>query len=84
MSQPSSDQKSLLDVFDAEAFLDQVAPFIIGTPNAAYRQGVLMNLKTAKFMAEKVFAVELERDCCDLSAVFTPVVTADVTRSQGP
>mgnify|MGYP004304854617 CR=1 FL=1 len=34
MSQPSSDQKSPLDVFDAEAFLDQVAPFIIGVPNA--------------------------------------------------
>ena len=84
MSQPSSDQQSLLDVFDAEAYLDLVAPFIIGKPNAAYRQGVLMNLKTAKFMAEKVYAVELERDCCDLSAVFTPVTTADVSRSQEP
>tara|TARA_B100001093_G_C26173767_1_gene736878 strand:- start:307 stop:561 length:255 start_codon:yes stop_codon:yes gene_type:complete len=84
MSQPSSDQQSLLDFFDAEAYLDQVGPFIIGLPNAAYREGVLTNLKTAKVMAEKVFAVELERDCCDLSAVFTPVATADVTRSQEP
>ena len=84
MSQPSSDQQSLLDVFDAEAYLDQVAPFIIGKPNAAYREGVLMNLRTAKFMAEKVFAVELERDCCDLSAVFTPVAIADVSRSREP
>ena len=84
MSQPSSDQQSVLDVFDAEAYLDQVAPFIIGLPNAAYREGVITNLKTAKVMAEKVFAVELERDCCDLSAVFTPVATADVTRSQEP
>ena len=84
MSQPSPDQKGPLDVFDAEVFLDQVAPFIIGTPNAAYREGVLMNLKTARFMAEKVFAVELERDCCDLSAVFIPVATAHVTRSQEP
>ena len=84
MSQPSSDQQSLLDFFDAEAYLDQVGPFIIGLPNAAYREGVLTNLKTAKVMAERVFAVELERDCCDLSAVFTPVATADVTRSQEP
>ena len=84
MSQPSSDQQSLLDFFDAEAYLDQVGPFIIGLPNAAYREGVLTNLKTAKVMAEKVFAVELEQDCCDLLAVFTPVATADVTRSQEP
>ena len=84
MSQPSSDQQSVLDVFDAEAYLDQVAPFIIGLPNAAYREGVITNLKTAKVMAEKVFAVELERDCCDLSAVFTPVATAEVARSQEP
>ena len=84
MSQPSSYHQSVLDVFDAEAYLDQVAPFIIGLPNAAYREGVITNLKTAKVMAEKVFAVELERDCCDLSAVFTPVATTDVTRSQEP
>ena len=84
MSQPSSDQQSVLDVFDAEAYLDQVAPFIIGLPNAAYREGVITNLKTAKVMAEKVFAVELERDCCDLSAVFTPVATTGVPRSQEP
>ena len=84
MSQSSTNQKSPLDVFDAEVFLDQVAPFIIGTPNADYRQGVLRNLRTAKFMAEKVFAVELERDCCDLPAVFTPITTADVTPTQEP
>ena len=84
MSQSSSNKQGLLDVFDAEAYLDQVAPFIIGLPNAAYREGVLTNLKTAKVMAEKVFAVELERDCCDLSAVFTPVATTDVTRSREP
>ena len=84
MSQSSTDQKSPLDVFDAEVFLDQVAPFIIGTPDADHRQGVMTNLKTAKFMAEKVFAVELEPDCCDMSAVFTPITTEDVTPPQEP
>ena len=84
MSQSSSDKQGLLDVFDAEAYLDQVGPFIIGLPNAAYREGVLTNLKTAKALAEEGVAGELGRDRCDVSAVCRPVPTTDVTRSREP
>ena len=66
-----------LDAFDAETYLDLIAPVIVGVPDDAYREGVLANLQTAKLMAEKVFAVSLLADNCDLAGVFTPIAVAD-------
>lgn len=66
-----------LDAFDAETYLDLLAPVIIGVPDDAYREGVLANLQTAKLMAEKVFAVSLTADACDLAGVFAPIALAD-------
>ena len=66
-----------LDAFDAETYLDLLAPVIVGVPDDAYREGVVANLQTAKLMAEKVFAVSLTADTCDLAGVFTPIAVAD-------
>ena len=41
-----------------------------------------MNLKTASFMAKKVFAVQLDQDCCDLAGVFRPLEADEATLSE--
>lgn len=82
MSQPPPAPQSPLDAFDVEVYLDQIAPLLIGAPAVTYRDAVLMNLRVAKFMAAKVFAVELDQDCCDLAGVFTPLAPANAAKPQ--
>ena len=82
MSPPASDQRSLMDSFDAEEYLDHVSPFLTGPFDSRYREGVLANLKTASFMAKRVFAVQLDQDCCDLAGVFRPVEADEATLSE--
>mgnify|MGYP005695399113 CR=1 FL=1 len=82
MSLPTSEQQSLLDTFDTKEYLDHVAYFLTGPIDSRYREGVLMNLKTASFMAKKVFAVQLDQDCCDLAAVFRPAEADEATLSE--
>ena len=82
MSLPTSEQQSLLDSFDTKEYLDHVAHFLTGPFDSRYREGVLMNLNTASFMAKKVFAVQLDQDCCDLAGVFRPLVADEATLSE--
>ena len=82
MSLPTLEQQSLMDSFDAEEYLDNVAYFLTGSFDSRYREGVLINLKTASFMAKKVFAVQLDQDCCDLAGVFRPVEAEEATLSE--
>ena len=82
MSLSTSEQQSLMDSFDAEEYLDHVSPFLTGPSDSRYREGVLANLKTASFMAKKVFAVQLDQDCCDLAGVFRPVEADEATLSE--
>ena len=82
MSRPTSEQQSLIDTFDTKEYLDHVAYFLTGPFDSRYREGVLMNLKTASFMAKKVFAVQLDQDCCDLACVFRPVEAGETTLSE--
>jgi len=77
MSKTPRADASEIDAFDPIVYLDVVAPMLIGAPDPAYRDGVLANLHTAKSMAEKVFAVELDPDVCDLAGVFKVVSVDD-------
>ena len=82
MSLPTSEQQILIDTFDAEEYLDHVAYFLTGPFDSRYREGVLMNLKTASYMAKKVFAVQLDQGSCDLAGVFRPVEADEATLSE--
>ena len=82
MSKSSANERTALEAFDPQTYMDTVAPMIVGAPHAAYREGVLANLATAHAMAKVVFAVELDADSCDFAGVFMPQ-PADSPASQG-
>ena len=73
MPKSSPSERTALQAFDPQTYMDTVAPMIVGAPHQAYREGVLANLATAYAMAKVVFAVELDADSCDLAGVFTPM-----------
>jgi 1,4-dihydroxy-2-naphthoate octaprenyltransferase len=79
MSKSSAHERTALQAFDPQTYMDTVAPMIVGAPHAAYREGVLANLATAHAMAKVVFAVELDADSCDLAGVFTPQAAEPLT-----
>ena len=82
MPKSSASERTALEAFDPQTYMDTVAPMIVGAPHAAYREGVLANLATAHDMAKVVFAVELDADSCDFAGVFVPQ-PADPPASQG-
>ena len=73
MPKSSPSERTALQAFDPQTYMDMVAPMIVGAPRQAYREGVLANLATAHAMAKVVFAVELDAESCDLAGVFTPM-----------
>ena len=79
MPKSSSSERSALQAFDPQTYMDTVAPMIVGAPHQAYREGVLANLATAHAMAKVVFAVELDADSCNLAGVFTPMAADPLT-----
>ena len=75
MPNSPGNEKAALEAFDPKAYMDTVAPMILGALDARYYEGVLANLATAHDMAKAVYAIELDADSCDFAGVFTPMAT---------